>query len=469
MKVVNKNLNNFNLDMGVIKGVDALVERGRSEGDRRARKIALECLDEAFERADPYKLVKSKVKLERDRLLIQGKAYDLKCYEKVMVVGFGKAGAHMAKAIEEILGDRISVGLVNVPYGTAIKLRRIEMNEAGHPKPDENGLKGARKIVGMISGLSERDLVLVLISGGGSSLMPLPADGITLDEKGGLSMELMKRGADIGELNTVRKHLSMVKGGWLAKRARPAKVVSLIMSDVVADPLDVIASGPTVGDKTTFEEAFKVLKKYELWDEVSPSIKTRIRRGMSGLEDETPKSWDEDIKKVDNIIVGNNELICKALCSSLMGKGVRCEHLTSCLEGEAREVGKFIASLVQQLGISGRHGFAYVLGGEPTVTVRGSGIGGRNQELVLSSAFKLKEIDSCLVVSVGSDGIDGVSEAAGALSDGTTLDRAEELGLDPSAYLSNNDSYTFFKSLGDLILTGPTSNNLNDVILALRL
>jgi len=453
----------------VIKGLDGLVERGVSEGDRRARRVALESLDEAFEMVDPYKLLRSRVRREGDRLIVKGRVYDLASYGRVLVVGFGKAGSLMAKALEDILGDRIDGGLVNVPYGTSLRLERIELNEAGHPKPDENGLKGAKRILELVSNLSERDLVLVLISGGGSSLLPLPADGITLEEKGELSMELMKRGADIRELNTVRKHLSMVKGGWLAKRAKPAKVVSLIMSDVVADPLDVIASGPTVGDKSTFEDAFKVLKKYGLWDEASPSVRRRIERGLEGLEAETPKPWDEDIKRVDNILIGNNELICKALCSALERRGVRCEHLTSCLEGEAREAGKFVSSLVQQLGLSGRHGVAYVLGGETTVTVRGSGVGGRNQELALASAFKLDGIDSCLVVSVGSDGIDGVSEAAGALADGTTLKRARELGLDPLAYLSNNDSYTFFSKLGDVIITGPTGNNLNDVILALRL
>ena len=455
--------------MGVIKGLDGLVERGVSEGDRRARRVALESLDEAFEMVDPYKLLRSRVRREGDRLIVKGRVYDLASYGRVLVVGFGKAGSLMAKALEDILGDRIDGGLVNVPYGTSLRLERIELNEAGHPKPDENGLKGAKRILELVSNLSERDLVLVLISGGGSSLLPLPADGITLEEKGELSMELMKRGADIRELNTVRKHLSMVKGGWLAKRAKPAKVVSLIMSDVVADPLDVIASGPTVGDKSTFEDAFKVLKKYGLWDEASPSVRRRIERGLEGLEAETPKPWDEDMKRVDNLLIGNNELICKALCSALERRGVRCEHLTSCLEGEAREAGKFVSSLVQQLGLSGRHGVAYVLGGETTVTVRGSGVGGRNQELALASAFKLDGIDSCLVVSVGSDGIDGVSEAAGALADGTTLKRARELGLDPLAYLSNNDSYAFFSKLGDAIITGPTGNNLNDVILALRL
>jgi glycerate-2-kinase len=310
------------------------------------------------------------------------------------------------------------------------------------------------------------DLIICLISGGGSSLMPLPRGSISLEDKREITQALLKSGATINEVNTVRKHISDFKGGWLAKKAYPAAILNLILSDVVGDPLDFIASGPTVPDSTTFNDALEVLKKYDLWAAAPKSIKKVLSEGEKGLIPETPKADDEAFKRVYNVVVGNNRSSSLAACERLRSAGLNTLLLTAALEGEARHVGVVLASIAREISVSGNpveKPAGIVAGGEATVTVTGKGLGGRNQELVLAAASKLKGSDCIVLASLSTDGIDGPTDAAGAVVDGKTAMRALEMGLAPEKFLAENNSYRFFSRLSDLILTGPTGTNVNDV------
>jgi len=312
----------------------------------------------------------------------------------------------------------------------------------------------------------ENDLVICLISGGGSSLMPLPRGDISIVDKKKITEALLKCGATINEINTVRKHISDFKGGWLAKKAYPATVLNLILSDVIGDPLDFIASGPTVPDSTTFHEAVKILKKYELWNTVPESIRKVLSDGEKGLIPETPKADDQVFKKVFTVVVGNNRFASLAACESLRSNGLNTLLLTSTLEGEARHVGTVLASIAREISISQNpvsKPAGIVAGGETTVTVKGKGLGGRNQEIALSAALKLEGMNGVVLASLSTDGVDGPTDAAGAIVDGKTLERAANKGLNPEEFLAENNSYNFFSELGDLIFTGPTGTNVNDV------
>lgn len=296
--------------------------------------------------------------------------------------------------------------------------------------------------------------------------MPLPRSRITIKDKRKITDELLKCGATINEVNTVRKHISDFKGGWLAKKAYPATVLNLILSDVVGNQLDSIASGPTVPDSTTFSDAIKVMKKYDLWDKASVSIKRVLSSGEKGLIPETPKANDKAFKKVYNVIIGNNRFASLAVHEQLRSAGLNTLLLTSTIEGEARHVGVMLASIAREVALSGNpvpKPAGIIAGGETTVTVTGNGLGGRNQEISLASALKVGGMDGVVVASLSTDGVDGPTDAAGAVVDGKTIARAEEMDLNPEEFLAENDSYNFFSKLGDLIFTGPTGTNVNDV------
>ncbi|MGC9165313.1 MAG: glycerate kinase type-2 family protein [Thermoprotei archaeon] len=435
------------------------------------RKILLDTLNEALSYMDPANLIKNSVKISDNKFIVNNLELNLHKIKRIFVVGGGKAVGRMAFGIESILNDRINNGLIIVPYGSNIPtLRHIKVVEARHPIPDQNGVNGVRMMLELLKTLDEDDLVIVLISGGGSALMPLPVDGITLEEKSNLIKSLMLRGADIRELNTVRKHLSRIKGGQLARYLYPANVLSLIISDVVENPLDVIASGPTAPDPTTFSDAINVLKRYNLWEGITENVKDVLLKGVRGEIPETPKPGDPIFENVNNIIIADNSYACKVVVKILEKKGIHSVYLSSSVEGEARYVGSVIGDIVKGIGkgeTSLKRPLGLVIGGETTVTVRGSGVGGRNQELCLSAAFRIRGLKNVVLASIGTDGIDGVTDAAGAIVDGDTIDKGLTLGLDPSKYLENNDTYTFFKNLGDLVITGPTGNNMNDVIVSL--
>ncbi|MDY7040994.1 MAG: glycerate kinase [Chloroflexota bacterium] len=423
----------------------------------------------------PDAAVRRQLSLEDDGLRIAKFFYTLADYDRVFVVGGGKAGSPMSAAVKAVLGQRLTEGLVNVKHGYTLRTTeerrlssRIEIVEAGHPVPDEAGREGAERIVQMLADLNERDLVLVVISGGGSALLTLPSPGITLADVQTLTGTLLRCGATINEINTVRKHISQIKGGQLARRAYPATVISLILSDVVGNPLDVIASGPTVPDPTTFGEAWAVLERYGIVDEVPAAIVSRLRAGLAGQVAETPKPGDAVFARVQNVIVGSNEIAAQAAVDEARRQGLNSLLLSTFVEGEAREVARVFAGIAKGMAA---HGWplvppaCLVAGGETTVTVRGKGSGGRNQELALAAALAIDGWEDVAVVGLATDGTDGPTDAAGGIAWGDTVARARELGLDAVDYLANNDAYHFFQALGDLIVTGPTNTNVNDLIL----
>jgi len=446
------------------------LKRQLSDTERKRREQVWDIMSAALAAVDPAQAIRQNVSLEGDSLRIGRRSYDLSSYERIFVVGGGKAGSPMVVAIEEILGQRITAGLVNVKHGylppEAAGVRRVEIVEAGHPTPDEAGRRGAERMVEMLSSLTEKDLVLCLISGGGSALMTLPQPAISLADVQALTEALLRCGATINEINAVRKHVSRIKGGQLARLIHPAQVVSLILSDVVGNPLDVIASGPTVPDTTTFAQAYGVLEKYDLLDKVPTSIVEHLAAGVAGKIAETPKEGDAVFATVYNLIVGSNEIAARAALNRAQELGFNTQLLSTYVEGEAREVAKVLAAVAKEMAKSGQpipRPACLVVGGETTVTVTGEGKGGRNQEMALAAALALEGWEEVMVVTLATDGTDGPTDAAGAVATGETIAWAKELGLDPEEYLANNDSYHFFEALGDLLLTGPTNTNVNDL------
>jgi glycerate 2-kinase len=391
---------------------------------------------------------------------------DLSRYRNIYVAGAGKAGAAMAGAAERVLGRRIARGLLNVKDGHVAPLRRIELNECGHPVPDERGVEGARRIAEIAAGASADDLVLCLISGGASALLPLPADPITLDEKQEVTKLLLACGASIHEINAVRKHISQIKGGQLARLAYPARVLALLLSDVIGDDLDVIGSGPTAPDASTFAMARAILEKYGIFQRVPASVHERLERGGRGEIPETPKQGDAIFKRVRNEVIGSNRLAVDAAAARAGELGFRTLVLSTFVEGETREIARMHAAIAKEIVHAGRPlkpPACVITGGETTVTLRGDGLGGRNQEFALSAAIDIADLPNVVVFSAGTDGSDGPTDAAGAIADGRTLARNP---LAPE-FLSRNDSYRYFEGLGDLIVTGPTNTNVMDVRLLL--
>lgn len=451
-----------------IKNRVQLIEKAKSPLIRRARALALYSLECALNSVEPKQLLASKLKLQGSCLLVDGYCFDLQKFRHIYVVGGGKAGGAMAQSLEEILGKHITSGVINVPRGIEYSSGIIELHNASHPVPDQEGVEGTRRMMAIAEKAEEGDLLICLISGGGSSLMPLPREGISLSDKQELTNMLLESGAAITEVNTVRKHLSAFKGGWLAKKAYPATVLNLILSDVIGDPLDSIASGPTVPDPSMFNDAVNVLKKYSLWENASSNVRKVLTEGIEEKIEETPKASDVTFRKVYTFVIGNNRIASLAAFDFLKSEGLNTILLSTSLEGEAKHVGSLLVSIARGAAISYDSvckPLGIVAGGETTVTVKGRGIGGRNQELALSAALKISDIRGCVVASLSTDGVDGPTDAAGAIVDYYTLKRAKELGLAPEEFLERNDSYRFFSKLGDLILTGPTGTNVNDVFI----
>lgn len=459
------------------------------------RQHILAVLDAAIRAVDPHEAILANLSLRDGILHVGSQPYALADLDRIVVVGGGKAGTPMAAAVYEVLGDRIAAGSVNVKYGhtsaaggwrvrygSGGKLNStpggaptgpIEIVEAGHPVPDAAGLAGAERIAGLLAGLTERDLTIVLISGGGSALLPLPEAGISLADYQQLTNLLLRSGADITEINGVRKHCSRLQGGQLARLAAPAQVTTLILSDVVGTPLDAIASGPTVPDRSTFADAWAVMQRYGIVDQVPASVSEHLRRGVAGDIPDTPKAGDLLFERVNNVVIGDNAIAGRAAVAEAQRLGYHSVLLTTFVQGEAREVGRVAAGLAQGIATGQSDTVApacLVLGGETTVTMRGSGMGGRNQELALSAAlaldgYALPEEVEAAVASLGTDGTDGPTDAAGGIGLLDTLPRAKAARLDARAALANNDSYRFLGALGDLLITGPTQTNVNDLIL----
>jgi hydroxypyruvate reductase len=400
--------------------------------------------------------------------------FDLGQYERVFVIGGGKAGAPMAQALSAILDERLVAGWVNVKQGHLVDVplpAAMTVHEASHPIPDEAGRSGAQHILDLVHGAGKRDLIFCLISGGGSALLPLPTQGITLGDLQALTDELLRCGATINEINAVRKHCSQIKGGQLARAVYPATVISLILSDVVGNPLDVIASGPTVPDTSTFADAYGVLRKYNIVDTVPERIVAHLRAGLDGDVPETPKPGDPVFENVYNFIIGSNAIAARAARTAAAAMGFNTLVLSTYIEGEAREVGRVMAGIAKSLTVEGwplSKPACVIAGGETTVTVRGSGKGGRNQELALAVSLALEGWQGITVVTLATDGTDGPTDAAGAIVDGETVRLGRERKLLAADFLARNDSYTFFDHLGDLIRTGPTNTNVNDLIFILK-
>jgi len=460
--------------LAIIKNFDELTHNAKTLACAEARRAVLTLVEAAIAAVDPRALIRNRVNLKGQILEAGGLHFDLSNFERILVAGAGKASGAMAEALEERLGDRIDAGLVNVPKGTTHNFHttKIRLQEAGHPIPDEGGLEGARGITKLLQGLDERALVVFLLSGGGSALLPLPQEGISLAEKKATTDLLLRCGATIEEVNTVRKHISAVKGGQLAARVYPATLLCLILSDIVGDPIASIASGPTAPDPTTYREALDILRRYGIWNKTPLSVRMWLERGLEGAVPETPKRGDPRFERIHNVVLGNNRVALDAAEKKASSMGLKPIILSSFIEGEARHVGTMFAGLAREMQVHGTQLSGYdaiIAGGETTVTVTGKGRGGRNQELVLSASRRLRGTDGIALASVGTDGVDGLSDYAGAVVDGSTLDRGNEKKLNPLTYLANNDSHNFFAALGDGILTGPTGTNVNDIMILVNM
>jgi glycerate 2-kinase len=438
------------------------------------RKEAEAIFRASIERVDPYEAVKKFLRMHEGRLSLGPEDHpeielELDSFDRVFIVGGGKATAPMAKALEDLLGNRIDRGLINVKYGFTKPLSRIDVTEAGHPIPDEEGVRGAKRILTLLQEAKDKDLVFSLISGGGSALLPSPAGKIALGEKQTVTKSLLECGASIDEINTIRKHVSLSKGGQMARAAYPATTVNLMLSDVVGDRMDVIASGPFVPDSSTFADAWELVSKYSL--SIPDSVREYLKKGLNGEVPETPKKGDPLFEKVHNFIIGSNILALKAAQEAAEAMGYCSVILSSMVEGETREVAGVHAAVAKEVLQTG-HPIAppacIISGGETTVTIRGKGLGGRNQEFCLASALGLTGMpERVIVLSGGTDGNDGPTPAAGAVVDPLTVRRGSALGLTAVDFLNDNDSYHFFEKTGELLVTGPTMTNVMDVRLVL--
>lgn len=431
------------------------------------KRDALAILKAALHAADAGQAVKRHLTIKRGALIAPGIKLPLNDFDRIFVLAIGKAALAMAAPICELLGPRLTGGIAVTKHGHGYRSRTlpIEVHYTGHPVPDQAGFEASAAVRDLLRELNARDLLLVAISGGASALLPAPADSITLEDKQQTTDLLLRAGADIYELNTVRKHLSYLKGGQLAALAYPATVVALLLSDVIGDPIDVIGSGPTVPDPSTFDDAHAVLTHFGV-HRVPRSVRDRIQSGVRGDVPETPKPGDSIFANVHNVVIGSNRLALQAAAAYATSIGYRPLILSTTIQGETRHIARAHAEILREVLTSGNPvapPVCLLSGGETTVTVNGAGKGGRNQEFVLSAAVALAGLDNLLVLSAGTDGTDGPTDAAGAIATGQTVARASCLHLSAQDHLDRNDSYPFFDVLGDLIKTGPTGTNVMDI------
>ena len=428
-----------------------------------SRKVAADIFHAVLTVIDPYGLIKERIGEIRS-------IYREGNYGKLYLISFGKAAYPMTKAVSDFADDLLTKGIMITKYGHVPEggvSSKIEVYEAAHPVPDPQGVLATEKVIGLLEQADSATLVVCLISGGGSALLVAPHKDISLAEKQEITQLLLKAGANIQELNTVRKHLSRIKGGRLADIAYPARVLSLILSDVIGDPLDVIASGPTSPDQTTFQDAMKVIKRYDLEDKIPEKASIILIRGAAGEIPETPKEGNPVFAQVQNIIIGSNKKAIERAKREAEGQGYQTEIISANLQGEARDAAAWLACKAiearRRLAIGPQGKICLISGGETTVTVRGNGLGGRNTELALAFAEEIKGMQGITLLSAGTDGTDGPTDAAGAIVDGDTVERAEAAGINPEDYLKNNDTYHFFKAAGGLFITGPTGTNVMDL------
>jgi glycerate 2-kinase len=417
----------------------------------------------------PDKLIKRVISIKGEMLVISDFSISLNLINRIFVIGAGKASGGMAKELERILGNRITGGHIIVKYGHGIKLKYINISEAGHPVPDSNGLDGTQKILKILNKTKNNDLVICLLSGGGSALLTDLPEGATIEDLKMINNLLLNSGADIKEINTVRKHLSRVKGGQLARAACPAILVNLVLSDVVGDPIDVIASGPTVPDKTTFNDAIKILKKYKLFKKIPISLANYLQKGAEGNYPETPKPGDAIFRNTHNFIIGSNIMALNAVLRKAMQFGIYPVIINNTMQGDTLKTGDdIVATAIRfQKDATMKKPCCLLFGGETTLEVKGKGTGGRNQHLALYTAYLLRDKNRITLLSAGTDGSDGPTNAAGAVVDTDTFKTAHRKGLDIKKYLDNFDSYHFFETAGGLIMTGPTLTNVMDLTIVI--
>ena len=432
-----------------------LVASGQTPDVQKKRRDMLDIFTDALHAVNPYNAVQRV--FSDHQLVFDDTLIDVSNFERIYVVGFGKACVGMAQAVCDRVDVTRGVVITNDP-SAVLTNTPVDVVVGGHPIPNKGSFEGAERILEIMEQCDDNDLLLVLISGGGSALLCKPR--VSIDDLQETTRLLLRSGADINEMNTVRKHLSHVKGGQLMKHARGV-VVSLIISDIVHDPLEFIASGPTVGDSTTFSDARRILRTYQLWDQVPSEVKQIISEGINGVLEETPKPDNPIFHAVHNVIIANNAIACKQAAAKAQSLGYNAQLFSTSLTGEAKTVGRELINKAKTLFTPGNHGML-IAGGETTVTVHGSGKGGRNQELVLGCIEAIAGADM-VVGSLATDGVDGVCDAAGAIADGYTLSRAQQKGLHPQRFLDTNNSYEFFTALDDAFLTGPTGTNVMDI------
>jgi glycerate 2-kinase len=451
-----------------LKGFNTYTLANHPQGD-----VVKRVLLAALRAVDPAIAVAQHLTREGDLLIVNGRTYDLRLFKRVWLVAAGKAGAPMAHAAARILGGFLSGGVVivkNYQDGDENSSEpipaRVILYEAGHPVPDQRGVDATQQISQLLKSAGAQDMVICLISGGGSALLTSPFEGITLEDMRSLTKQLLASGASIDEINTLRKHLDSVKGGGLARLAAPAQVLTLILSDVVGDPLDVIASGPTVPDSSTFADALAILRRYGLVEKSPAAIVAHLEKGAQGDLPETPKPGDPLFTNITHLIVGSNILAAEAAIAEAKVRGFNTMLLTTFLQGEARQAGRMIAAIARQIAANQlpvTRPACIVVGGETTVTLQGDGLGGRNLELALGAVRDMAGLQDVMLISLATDGDDGPTGAAGAVVNGETLARAKALDLSAEDYLARNDSYHFFEPLDDLLVPGQTQTNVNDL------
>ena len=439
----------------LFKNYTQLVDNGETPVVRKKRKDALDILTAAVAAVNPYTAVR-RVFAEQ-QIVVEKNAFDLSHFDHIYVVGFGKASVGMAQAVVDSIPVTKGIVITNDPL-VHIQNPVMEIIVGGHPLPNKDSIHGTEKILDIIAQCGERDLLLVLISGGGSAL--LCKSRVNLHDAQKTTELLLKSGAGVKEINTVRKHLSLVKGGQLITHAKGV-VVSLVLSDIVQDPLEFIASGPTCPDSTTFADAKEILERYQLWEKMPSEVIRVITAGINGEIPETPKKGDPVFNQAYSVVVGNNKLACTSALEEAKNLGYDARIFSTSISGEARTVGTNLVTTLLKEGKRDRD-VVVILGGETTVSVRGKGVGGRSQEIVLGCIEVLSNTEM-VFASFATDGIDGNSVGAGALADGFSLSRAQKKGLLPSSFLEENNSHEFFMSLGDVLCTGPTGTNVMDL------
>jgi hydroxypyruvate reductase len=448
--------------------------RSHPQGAKIARILA-----QGVNSVDPTRCLRDHIQREGEDLVLNGKRIPLDRNQRVFLVGIGKASLPMSVAASELLGDDLTQGMTIVKKGTLLDLKnlpgRIRVFEGGHPLPDDEGVKATQEIIQLLKTTTEEDLVLFLVSGGGSALLTAPVPGLTLEDLSRLNKLLLGCGAAIDEINTVRKHLSQVKGGRLAAFASPAIQISLILSDVVGDPLDMIASGPTVPDPTTYQDALDVIRTYHLERDLPSAVFAHLKNGELGKVAETPKPGDAVFERAYVEIIGNNLRAANAALEVASKEGFHTLHLTSCYQGEAGEIGQFLAAILRQMATTGDplpRPACLIAGGEATVSIGDQaevGKGGRNQELALSAVKTLAGLPDIALLALATDGNDGPTDAAGAVVTGDTYKRGLSKGLDLQDHLKIHNAFPYFDALGDLLQPGLTQTNVNDLIFLVTL